>query len=164
MLYELALLFILTFIPALELRYTIPAGILAGKINLPFGMSLTGYGLPWYYVVPVVFIANILVGPLMYFILHYVVKLFLHFKWFSNFYYKVLERSQRKVKESVDKYGIWGVAIFIGVPLPGTGVYTGAIGSYALGMSFKKFIIADIVGVLIAGTAVTLLSLGVLSL
>ena len=61
--------------------------------------------------------------------------------------------------EYVEKYGEIGVAIFIGIPLPGSGVYTGSMGSYLLGVSKKDFIIACILGVLIAGTAVTLITL-----
>jgi uncharacterized membrane protein len=52
-----------------------------------------------------------------------------------------------------------GVAIFIGIPLPGTGVYAAALGSNLIGLSYKKFIIADIIGVLIAGIIVTIITL-----
>jgi uncharacterized membrane protein len=51
------------------------------------------------------------------------------------------------------------VAIFIGIPLPGSGVYTGAVASFLIGLNFKKFIIADIIGVLIAGILVTIICL-----
>ena len=47
------------------------------------------------------------------------------------------------------------MALFIGIPLPGSGVYTGAFGSYLLGLDRRKFAIANVVGVLIAGAAVT---------
>jgi uncharacterized membrane protein len=59
----------------------------------------------------------------------------------------------------VDKYGELGVAVFIGVPLPGTGVYSGALGSYLLGLNRRKFMIANIRGVVIAGAAVTAICL-----
>jgi len=55
-----------------------------------------------------------------------------------------------------------GVAIFIGIPLPGSGVYTGALGSYLLGVQKKKFMVANAIGVLIAAVAVTGLSLLIL--
>ena len=73
-------------------------------------------------------------------------------------------RTQKNIQKSVDKYGELGVALFIGVPLPGSGVYSGALGAYVIGLNFKKFIIADIIGVLIAGTIVTIISTGVLQL
>ena len=49
--------------------------------------------------------------------------------------------------------------MFIGIPLPGSGVYSGALGSYLIGLKYKKFIIANIVGVVIAGIIVTLVVL-----
>jgi len=62
-------------------------------------------------------------------------------------------------KKPIDKYGEMGIAIFIGIPLPGTGSYTGALGAYLMGIGYKKFIIANVIGVLIAGTIVTLVVL-----
>ena len=52
-----------------------------------------------------------------------------------------------------------GVAVFIGIPLPGSGVYTGAFGAYLLGLDRRKFAVANVIGVLIAATAVTALCL-----
>jgi len=66
---------------------------------------------------------------------------------------------QKKINKHVDKYGELAVAIFIGIPLPGSGVYSGAIAAYLLGLKYRKFIIANIIGVLIAGIIVTIISL-----
>lgn len=60
---------------------------------------------------------------------------------------------------NVEKYGELGVAVFIGIPLPGSGVYTGAFGAYLLGLDKRKFGVANVIGVLIAGVAVTVLCL-----
>jgi len=49
--------------------------------------------------------------------------------------------------------------LFIGIPLPGSGVYTGALGAYVLGFGYKRFIIASTIGVLIAGIIVTAIML-----
>jgi len=69
------------------------------------------------------------------------------------------ELINEKIHKYVDKYGLLGVSIFIGIPLPGSGVYSGALGAYLLGINFKKFLIASIIGVLIAGILVTIISL-----
>ena len=108
----------------------------------------------------VIFLAlffNALVGPLVYLFIRYVVGLFLHIDWFARFWNHIVIRSQRKLEPTITKYGTLGMAVFIGVPLPGTGVYTGAIGAYALGFSFKRFFVSSLLGVLLAGTIVTLL-------
>lgn len=159
MLSELITLALLTWIPFLELRYTIPAGILNGTVNLPFGMALHGYGLNWFIVFCVCVISNILIGIIIYFLLDRFVKFFLRYKWFTRTYNKIIAGPQKKIKKAVDKYGTFGVAIFIGIPLPGSGVYSGALGAYAIGLGFKKFIIANIIGVLIVGIVVTIITL-----
>ncbi|NQV09215.1 small multi-drug export protein [Candidatus Woesearchaeota archaeon] len=159
MLKEIIVLMLLTFLPFLELRYSIPAGILAGSITLPFGIVLNGLGLNWVLVFFVAVVTNIALGILVYFLLDKFVHYFLRFKIFSTPYEKIIIRSQKKIKKYVDKYGEIGVAIFIGIPLPGSGVYTGALGAYAIGLEFKKFIIASIIGVIIAGVAVTTITL-----
>jgi uncharacterized membrane protein len=67
-----------------------------------------------------------------------------------------VEKTRKKIHAGVEKYGEYFLIIFIGIPLPGSGVYSGALGAYLLGMSFRKFIIANIFGVLIAAAAVTI--------
>ena len=70
-------------------------------------------------------------------------------------------------KNKVEKYGLIGLALFVAVPLPGSGVYAGALLAWALGMN-KKYTLFSIflsltAGVLIAGILVTLACLGVVS-
>ena len=67
-------------------------------------------------------------------------------------------RNQKKVHKYVEKYGVLGLGLFIGVPLPGSGVYSGALAAYLLGFKFKEFFKAAIIGVLIAGVIITLIS------
>ena len=144
-------LIFITLLPFLELRASIPYGI-----NV--------FRMPWLNVFIVCVIANIILGILIYFMLEKFVKFFLRYKIFSKPYNKIVLTTQKKIQKSVDKYGELGVALFIGVPLPGSGVYSGALGAYVIGLNFKKFIIANIIGVLIAGTIVTIISTGVLQL
>ena len=136
----------LSLAPVAELRAAIPYGIFIAD-------------LPLLVVVLVSVVSNILVAPLSYAILHFAERMFRGFAFFDRFWNSIVLRSQRKVHSSVEKYGILGVALFIGVPLPGTGVYTAAIGAYALGIPFRKFFIASVIGVLIAAIAVTIISL-----
>ena len=66
-----------------------------------------------------------------------------------------MEKRQQKLKPVVDRYGEWGLAIFIGVPLPGTGALTGAVGAFLLGFERRRFYVANVAGVVMAGIAVT---------
>jgi uncharacterized membrane protein len=142
---------LITMLPFLELRASIPYGINFLK-------------LAWPTVFIVCVISNIILGIIIYFMLDKFVHFFLRFRVFEIPYKKIVLRTQKKIHPYVEKYGEIGVALFIGVPLPGSGVYTGALGAYILGLKFKKFIIADIIGVLIAGTIVTIISTGALRL
>jgi uncharacterized membrane protein len=153
----LALIFI-TFIPFLELRASIPLGILTGKLKI-LGLTLQGFGLNWPLVFLICVISNMTLGILIYFFLDKFVKYLMRFELFAKYYNKKVEKTQRKIRPYVRRYGLFGVALFIGIPLPGSGSYTGALGAYLLGLGYKKFILANTLGVIIAGLTVTILTL-----
>jgi uncharacterized membrane protein len=146
MLKEMLVLIGITFLPIFELRASIPYGILY-------------YHMHWLPVFIVCVLANILVGMIVFFLLDKFVHVVTRVKWIRKIYHRIIENTQKKVHPYVEKWGVLGVAIFIGVPLPGSGAYTGALGSYLLGMSYKEFFIACVLGVIIAGIAVTLITL-----
>lgn len=159
MIIEILVLVLITFLPFFELRASIPLGILAISVNLPLGITLHGFGMNWMVVFGVCVLTNAIVGILFY----YFIDVFVHYleriKWFAKFWHKNVERSQAKLKPYVDKYGDIGLAVFIGIPLPGTGAYSGAIGAYVLGMNKKRFAIANFIGVFMAGVLVTAITL-----
>lgn len=161
MLTKIINLVLLTFLPFLELRYSIPIGILEGTVNLPFGYSITAYAMPWWIVFVTCVIANIIIAVILYFIIDFIVKLLCKIKFINRLWRWKVQRTQKKIQPLIEKYGELGLAIFIGIPLPGSGVYTGCIAAYVLGMKFKHYLIASIIGVLIAAIIVTLLSVGV---
>lgn len=140
------ILILLTFIPFLELRASIPYGILV-------------LGMDWWVVFLVCIITNIILGPLIYWFLHFFMKYILMIKFIDKIWQKYVEKLQKRISPFIERWGVLGVGLFIGVPLPGSGSYSGAIGSYILGLDFKKFFWANVLGVLIAGIVVTLVSL-----
>ncbi len=140
------LMILLTFVPGLELRASIPYGF--------FGTDVA-----WPLVFLTCVLANVVVGWIVFWLMGPVFLLFHKWRWFDRRVWPWLERRQDKLRPYVEKYGEWGVALFIGVPLPGTGVFTGAFGAYLLRLNPRKFSIANIAGVLLAGTAVTALCL-----
>lgn len=156
MISKILILILVTFIPFLELRASIPLGILTNQVKF-FGFQ--GFGLPWTLVFLVCVLTNIVLGPLVYLFLDKCVHYLLKFKLFRKPYNKIVGRTQRRIEPYVKKYGLLGIALFIGIPLPGSGSYTGALGAYLLGVGYKKFIIANIIGVLIAGISITLITL-----
>lgn len=158
MLESIVWMVLITFIPGLELRASIPYGFF-GKGGGAVASVAT--------IVLVCFLANMVLGWLVFGLMGPVFTALRRWPWFERRIWPMLDRTQHKLRPYVDKYGELGVAVFIGVPLPGTGVYTGAFGSYLLGLNRRKFAIANILGVLMAGAAVTALCLllraGVLS-
>ncbi|RKY55857.1 MAG: hypothetical protein DRP93_02555 [Candidatus Neomarinimicrobiota bacterium] len=137
---------LMTMIPTLELRASLPFAILK-------------LGMPWYSAFILVVIINIILGPIVYFALRFFLNTVIKIPFFNKLYERSLHKVQTKIKPKVDKYGEWGLALFIGIPLPGSGVYTGALAAFALNIKPKKFMIATVVGVLIAAVIVLLVVL-----
>lgn len=136
----------ITFLPFLELRASIPYGIL--KANLD-----------WALVFLVCVVTNIILGAVLYPLIDRIVRIVTRIGFIDSLYKMYVKRTQRGIEKYVGRYGELGVAIFIGIPLPGSGVYSGALAAYLIGLDYRKFIIADIIGVLIAGIIVTIVSL-----
>ena len=74
-----------------------------------------------------------------------------------------LDKKVEKHKSQIEKYGYWGLVLFVGIPLPGTGAWTGCLIASVLEMDKKKSFLAALVGVLIASIIMMLLSFGLLS-
>ncbi len=133
---------LLTFLPTLELRASIPYALLILEMD-PLIAFL------------IIILANIILGEIIFYSLHTILPYVLKIKIFERIYNKCVKRIQKKMHKHVDKYGTIGLALFIGVPLPGSGVWTGALAAFLLGFKRKEFSMANIVGVLIAGVIVT---------
>ncbi|MCK9286297.1 MAG: small multi-drug export protein [Sphaerochaetaceae bacterium] len=106
--------------------------------------------------------SNLLVSPLAYLFLASIHKI-LHNKWmfYTRVFDKTVQRARQKISVKVDVYGFLGIVLFVGIPLPITGAWTGTLGAWVLGLSRKKTILAVSGGVLMSGAIVTsILALG----
>ena len=77
---------------------------------------------------------------------------------------KWLDKKVIKHKDQIEKYGFWGLVLFVGIPLPGTGAWTGCLIAAVLEMDRKKSFIAALIGVLIASIIMMLISFGFLKI
>ncbi len=144
------LVFIISLLPILELR----GGILAASlINLN---PINGY--------IAAMIGNIIPVP---FILLFIAKIL---NWMEkskvNFFNKISKWLNDKVdknKEKIEKYGYLGLVLFVGIPLPGTGAWTGCLIAGVLEMNKKKSFISIMLGILMASIIMMLLSYGIIS-
>ena len=84
------------------------------------------------------------------------------FKLFNKMH-SFLHKKIMKNKDSIEKYGFWGLVIFVGIPLPGTGAWTGAIIAAFLEMDRKKAFLAICLGMLMASIIMMIISFGVIS-
>jgi uncharacterized membrane protein len=141
-------------LPFIEIRLAIPVGILTGSMNLPFGITLEGFGFPPLFV----FSLALIMG----FILAFLVRNFLFIfdqslqkSKIGKRYIKLLHRMQKKIHPYVEKYGLWGLAIYISLPFPGSGIYSGSIAGYVIGMKKTRFYLAVLIGSTLASTIIT---------
>ena len=159
LIWNILIIFLLSMMPFVELRLAIPVGILKGETTI-FGLTIVGMGMHPLLVLLIAIVGNILIGLILYRVLHfannYVRKSFL-----SARYIRTMDKAKRKVEPYVKRYGVFGLALFISLPIPGSGVYMGSLGAFVLGFSRKAHKQACIIGVIIAGLIVTALTTGI---
>ena len=127
--------------------------------GIPFAMA---NGFPWYVAFFYCIVINILVAPVFWIFLVTFHKLFFKMKWYRKLFDKFIVRARKKLHKSVEKWGWLGIALFVGIPLPMTGAWTGTLGAWALGLDRKKTMLAVVVGVSVAGAIVTaIMTLGI---
>ncbi|MCL5018459.1 MAG: small multi-drug export protein [Candidatus Pacearchaeota archaeon] len=148
---------ILSILPISELRIGLPLAILFANDN----------NVPLVLIFPLIIMANILAVFIAFFFFDNIHKYLLK----NHFYRKIFEKYMGKIQKKVDKFekqysttGFLALAIFVAVPLPGTGAWTGAIIAWILGLDRKKSILAIAAGVIVAGFLVLLGTLGFLSI
>ena len=137
------IVFIISMVPILELR----GGLLAASVlNINITRAL------W-----ICIIGNIIPVP---FILLLITPIFNWLKQTKTFRPMVEKMEARALskREQVEKYEFWGLVLFVGIPLPGTGAWTGTLAASILDMGFKKSVLACMGGVLVAGTIMFCLS------
>ena len=144
-----AIIFIISMVPILELR----GGLLAA------GPALLN--VPMWTAIPVCIIGNLIPIP---FILLLITPIFNWMKGTKHLkpFMERMEARAMKKSDQIEKYEFWGLLLFVGIPLPGTGAWTGALIASLVGVKFRKAFPAIICGVLLASVIMTILSYTVL--
>lgn len=140
-------IFIISMIPILELR----GGLLVASL---LNVSITT-------AIPICIVGNIIPIP---FILLFIKQIF---KWLKKIklFRGMVERMETKAmgkSDTIKKYEFWGLMLFVGIPLPGTGAWTGSLIAALLDIDFKKAIIAELCGIIIATVIMSIVSYGLL--
>ena len=143
---KLVLTFFISMLPVIELRGGLPAGVAMGlPIPEAFVAALLGNMLP----VP---FAILFVRPLFRWVR-------VHIPALGHFVTSLEKRAYAKSK-NVKKYETWGLLLFVAIPLPGTGAWTGALIASVLNMRIKRAVPVIFLGVVIAGLIMTALTYG----
>lgn len=98
---------------------------------------------------------NILAFPIVYFFLGLLHPLFSKIELYNILFEKIIVRTRRKVEKQIEKYGFWGLMVFVMIPLPVTGAYTGTFASWLFKIPKAKAFLAVSLGVMISGLIVT---------
>ncbi len=147
---EFLLTVLVSMVPVVELRGGIPFGV--------------GVGLPVWAAFLAAVIGNLIPVP---FIIVYIRRIF---QWMRrriprlNRMVDALERKAHLKGRRVNKYKYLGLAVFVAIPLPGTGAWTGSLAAAFLDMPLRKAIPSVVAGVLVAGAAISVLTYGVVNL
>ena len=143
--------FIISLFPILELR----GGLLAASpafLNVPLKEALIAC-----------IIGNLLPIPFVLLLIEWVLGVMEKLSFSRGFALWLREKADKN-KGQIEKYGFWGLVLFVGIPLPGTGAWTGSLIASLLHMPIRKSFPACIIGVLMASCIMTFISYGVLGL
>ena len=149
--------FFISMVPLIEIRGSIPYAYtqieLGAELNFVLCCILAVIG-------------NMLPVPIIFFFARKVLEWGKDKKIIGKFFTFCLEKGHKggtKLEEKAGKGLYWALFLFVGIPLPGTGAWTGTLAASILDMDFKKSILAIMGGVLLAGIVVGLVYAGALS-
>ena len=145
------IVFFISMVPIIELRGAIPFATIMGLDPV------------WSYIICIV--GNMLPVPIIYLFARKVLLWGKDKKYIGKFFTFCIEKGEKggeKLKAKAGKGLFIALMLFVGIPLPGTGAWTGTLAASFLNMGFKKSIIAVMLGVIIAGIIMALASMGLL--
>ncbi len=132
-------------LPIVELRGAVPVGIVA-------------FEMPWWKVYLIAVVGNMIPIPFILLLLGPVSKFLMRFPVGKRFFDWLFARTRKK-SASIEKYEALGLTLFVAIPLPVTGGWTGAMAAFLMGIPFGKAMLYILMGVMIAGVIMTILAL-----
>ncbi len=148
------IVFLVSMVPLIELRGSVPIGL----------SPLLGEALPIVPLYIISIVGNMLPVPIIFFFARKVLVWGADKKYIGKFFKFCLEKGEKGGKKLEEKAGrglYVALFLFVGIPLPGTGAWTGTLAASLLDMDFKKSVIAIMAGVILAGIIMGLASAGV---
>lgn len=138
---------ICSMLPIIELRGAIPMA--------------AAFGMPWWEAFILCVIGNMLPVPIiLMFIKKFIIRSMNSKIKFLNKLANWLNKKVEKNRAKIERYAFWGLCVFVAVPLPTTGAWTGSLVAAMIDMKFWKSMLTAFLGILIAGTVVTVIVYG----
>lgn len=144
---EEVVVFLISMLPLIELR----GGLLAASL---LKVSI-------YKAIPLCIIGNIIPIPFILLFIRAIFDWMKRWKVFRGIIEKLESRAMSK-SDQVTRYEFWGLVLFVGIPIPGTGAWMGSLVAALLEMDVKKAVIAELIGIALATTIMSILSYGLL--
>jgi len=143
---------LIAMLPVAELRGSIPIALTIYEIDplSAYFFSIIGN------IVPAIFLLWLL-GPTSGYLMQ-------RFAWAKKFFGWLFSRTQHKFSGKYEKWGQLALVLFVAIPLPVTGVWTGSVAAFLFGIPKKTSLFLITIGAMIAGLVVTLATLGILTL
>lgn len=142
------IVFLVSMVPIIELRGAIPYGV--------------GFGLPLWLTFLVAIVGNMIPVPFIYLFARRILLWGKDKPMIGRFFTWCLEKGEKggqKLQKKAGRGLFWALLLFVGIPLPGTGAWTGTLAASILNMGLKKSTLACMGGVLLAGVIMGVLSL-----
>jgi uncharacterized membrane protein len=139
---------LVSMVPIVELRGAIPIGVTAG--------------VPWQAAVAISMVGNMIPVPFIFFFARKILEWGKDKPYIGKFFTWCLEKGHHggeKLQAKAGKGMFWALLLFVGIPLPGTGAWTGTLAASLLDLDFKKSVLAVTCGVLLAAVIITVLTL-----
>ena len=156
------IVFIISMIPMIELRGAVPVALSPSDMTFFFGLQ--GMGLP---VIPAYIscmLGNMLPVPFIFFFARKVLEWGADKPVIGKFFTFCLEKGHKggqKLHEKAGRGLFLALLLFVGIPVPGTGAWTGTLAASLLDMDFKSSVAAVLLGVILAGVIMGLVSAGI---
>ena len=164
MLKKIILVFLISMLPIIELRGAIPVGAVGGfelSFDLAFLDGLASLpALPWWINYPICVLGNFLPVPFILLFIRRIIEWMKHVKFLNKIAFW-LEKKAQKHSAKIMTGVATGLFLFVAIPLPGTGAWTGALVAALFGMKKRMAMPTILLGVMAAGVIMTLGSYGV---
>lgn len=139
-------IFFMSMIPWLEARYVIPVAI---KVM----------GWQWWQAFPLAVAGNLLPVPFILLFFKYIEKYLRRFKFWSDLMDRLFSYTRRRANSKIQRYEYMGLLLFVALPVPFTGAWTGSLIAYLFGLKFIKSFITIFAGLVAAAAIMTFLTL-----